>query len=110
TYYYYPVAACISSTCELTVGFVSSTDSGVTWTAPTQVAGPMMLSWIAQSNQGPMVGDYISTSFTTDGKAHPVIAVANSPGSLLDEAMYSPIPGLSLQPSPPSTTPAMIRA
>lgn len=110
TYYYYPVAACSTSTCQLDVGFVSSTDAGATWTAPIQLAGPMMLSWIAQSNQGPMVGDYISTSFTKDGKAHPVIAVANPPGSLLDEAMYSPIPGLSLQPSPPSTTPAMIRA
>jgi hypothetical protein len=110
TYYYYPVAACTSSTCQLTVGFVSSTDAGVTWTPPTQVAGPMLLSWIAQSNQGPMVGDYISTSFTADGKAHPVIAVANPPGSLLDEAMYSPVPGLSLKPLPSSTTPATIRA
>jgi hypothetical protein len=105
TYYYYPVAACTTATCQLDVGFVSSTDSGITWTAPTQVAGPMMLSWIAQSNQGPMVGDYISTSFTPDGKAHPVIAVATAPGTLLDEAMYSPVPGLTLGLPPSSTTP-----
>ena len=44
-----------------------------------------------------MVGDYISTSFTPDGKAHPVFAVANPPSGLLDEAMYAPVPGLSLQ-------------
>jgi hypothetical protein len=108
-YYYYPVAACTSATCQLYAGFVSSTDSGLTWTTPTQLAGPMTLSWIAQSNQGPMVGDYISTSFTPDGKAHPVIAVANPPGALLDEAMYSPVPGLSLELPPSSTAPPRIR-
>ena len=93
-YYYYPTAACTSSTCQLDVGFVSSLDGGASWTAPTQIAGPMTLSWLANNNQGPMVGDYISTSLTKDGKAHPIIAVANPPGTLLDEAMYSPVPGL----------------
>ena len=62
-YYYYPVAACNASTCDLTVGFVSSTDGGTTWTQPRTVAGPFKLAWIAQTDQGPMVGDYISTSF-----------------------------------------------
>jgi hypothetical protein len=110
-YYYYPVAACTTATCQLYVGFVSSTDAGVTWTTPTEVAGPMSLSWIAQSNQGPMVGDYISTSFTLDGKAHPVLAVANPPaGGLLDEAMYTPLTGLSLVPAPGTTAPPTIRA
>ncbi|HMJ00897.1 MAG TPA: sialidase family protein [Gaiellaceae bacterium] len=74
-YYYYPVSNCGNS-CQLTVGFVSSLDAGATWTAPTQVTGPMSLTWIANTDQGPMVGDYISTSFTGDGKAHPVFAIA----------------------------------
>lgn len=110
-YYYYPVAACSTATCQLYVGFVSSTDSGATWTSPTEVAGPMSLSWIAQSNQGPMVGDYMSTSITKDGKAHPVFAVANPPaGAVLDEAMYSPQTGLSLVPAPATSAPPRIRA
>ena len=70
-YYYYPVSNCNVSTCQLTVGFVSSLDGGATWTTPTRVAGPMNLSWIANTDQGKMVGDYMSTSFTGDGKAHP---------------------------------------
>ena len=63
----------------MTVGFVSSLDGGATWTPPTRVAGPMSMSWIADTNQGRMVGDYISTSFTGDGKAHPVFATAKAP-------------------------------
>ena len=110
-YYYYPVASCTSATCQLNAGFISSTDGGATWTSPTQLAGPMSLSWIALSNQGPMVGDYISTSFTPDGLAHPIIAVANAPGSLLDEAMYTPSSGLSLKRLLPSSlSPSTLRA
>ena len=38
----------------------------------------MSLTWIANTNQGRMVGDYISTSFTGDGKAHPVFAIGQA--------------------------------
>jgi hypothetical protein len=54
----------------------------------------MSLSWLANAG-GPMVGDYISTSFASDGKAHPVIEVANAPsGGVFDEATYTPAGGL----------------
>ena len=36
----------------------------------------MRVTWIANTNQGRMVGDYTSTSFTGDGKAHPVFSWA----------------------------------
>jgi hypothetical protein len=89
-YYYYPVAACNSSTCELTVGFVSSTDGGATWTQPRKVAGPINLSWIASTNQGVMVGDYMSTSFAGGTYAFPVFAVAKAKtGTVFDERTYS---------------------
>jgi photosystem II stability/assembly factor-like uncharacterized protein len=78
-YYYYPQANCSSSTCDLTFGFVSSLDGGTTWSTPKQVSGPMRPTWIANTNQGYMVGDYTSTSFTADGKAHTVFSVAKPP-------------------------------
>ena len=78
-YYYYPQANCSSSTCDLTYGFVSSLDGGVSWSTPKQVTGPMRPTWIANTNQGFMVGDYTSTSFTADGKAHTVFSVAKPP-------------------------------
>jgi hypothetical protein len=86
-YHYYPVANCNSTTCDLTVGFVSSQDAGATWTAPQRLYGPMKLSWVASTNQGRMVGDYMSTAFAA-GKAHPVFAIAKPPaGGVFDERM-----------------------
>jgi hypothetical protein len=84
-YYYYPVSACSVSTCELTVGFVSSLDGGATWTPPTRASGSMNLSWIASTSLGRMVGDYISTSFA-GGYAIPVFVIAKPPtGSVFSE-------------------------
>jgi hypothetical protein len=78
-YYYYPVANCSLGSCQLTFGFISSLDGGTTWSTPKQVSGPMNPQWIANTNQGLMVGDYTSTSFTGDGKAHTVFTNAKPP-------------------------------
>lgn len=61
-YYFYPQANCTATTCQLEVGYISSTNGGSTWSAPTTVAGPFGLSLIANTSQGSMVGDYISCS------------------------------------------------
>ena len=105
-YYYYPVAACNSSTCQLTVGFVSSTDGGTTWTQPRKVAGPIRLQDIASTNQGVMVGDYMSTSFAGGNYAFPIFAVAKAKtGTVFDERAYSARFDVTI----PSTAP-LIRA
>jgi hypothetical protein len=92
-YYYYPKANCGGS-CQLTVGYVSSTNGGAGWSAPTQLAGPMSLSWLADTSQGRMVGDYISTSYS-GGTAHPVFTLATAPsGSVFNEATFTPSTGL----------------
>jgi hypothetical protein len=95
TYYYYPQTRCSarsgphSSSCSLYAGFISSTDGGATWSTRTQLAGPMSVSWLASTDQGPMVGDYISTSFLA-GVPIPAFATASAPnGSPLDEPMSS---------------------
>jgi len=77
SYYYYPVSNCSSNTCKLTLGYVQSTDGGATWTAPVQVQGPFRNTWLPLTNQGYMVGDYMSTSFV-NGKAFPVLIVART--------------------------------
>jgi hypothetical protein len=74
-YYFYPKASCSSSTCKLAAGFISSTNGGQSWSAPVRVLGPLGLRWLPLTNQGFMVGDYISTSFS-NGRAFPVIAGA----------------------------------
>jgi hypothetical protein len=99
-YYYYPNAACTSTSCQLNVGFISSTNGGASWSAATNVTGPMTLSWLANTSQGRMVGDYISTSVlppTLGGRAWPTIAVATQPtGGLFNEAMHVPTGGLPI--------------
>jgi len=80
TFYYYPKANCTASTCQLNVGFSTSSDGGAKWTSNTQLAGPMTLSWLPNTNQGRMVADYISTSFV-GGPAFPAFAVASAPTS-----------------------------
>lgn len=76
-YYFYPDSSCTESTCELSVGFVSSPDGGTSWSLPTQLSGPMNVTSLPLTSQGYMVGDYISTSFA-EGKAHPVYVLARS--------------------------------
>ncbi len=88
-YYTYSQSSCITQTCQLNVSFISSANGGSTWNAPVQVAGPMQLDWLPQSQNGLMVGDYIATAFT-NGVPHGVFAVATAPtGSTFNESMYT---------------------
>ena len=80
TFYFYPVANCTASTCQLDVGFSTSADGGATWSSNSQIAGPMTLSWLPNTNQGRMVADYLSTSFV-GSPAFPAFAVASAPTS-----------------------------
>ncbi len=89
TYYYYPNAACSFATCALDVGSVSSSNGGNTWSSPTQLDnGPMALSWLADTTQGYMVGDYISSSFV-GGRPVGVFALATAPTGSFHESMYA---------------------
>ena len=104
-YYYYPVSSCSSSTCKLDIGYSSSTNGGSNWSATTNITGPMTLSWLANTTQGRMVGDYMSTSFNGSGVAFPVFAVATVPtggtscgatGVTCNEGMYTVSTGLTI--------------
>jgi hypothetical protein len=76
TYYFYP-----SGSTQLSVGFISSTNAGSTWSSPQTIASGMPTGWIATTSQGRMVGDYISTSYDANGLAHGVFATASAPTS-----------------------------
>jgi hypothetical protein len=108
TFYYYPTTACGGNhrpACQLDVGYISSTTGGVSWGPFTQLAGPMTLSWLPNTTQGRMVGDYISSSFNNSGLAHGLFAVANAPTAggadcatatpNCDQALYTNAAGLS---------------
>jgi hypothetical protein len=112
TYYYFPAGSN-----ELNVGFSSSLDGGASWTPGLKIGGPMKVPWIANTNQGYMVGDYISTSFTGDGKAHPVFSLAKPPDSGPNGSCYPNNTGCHQRltsgtfdiTTPPSTNPVKTR-
>jgi BNR repeat-like domain len=88
-YYYFRKDNCIFERCRLNVGFTSSTDGGRTWRKPRKLnRRPMRLSWIADTDIGRMVGDYISTSFVGT-IAVPVFSLAVKPKALLDQAIFA---------------------
>jgi len=89
TYYYYPVASCGNS-CQLYVGYTTSENGGQTWTKGKELAGPMQLSWLPQSQNGLMVADYLAVAFS-NGNPFGVFAVAKglSRGGSFNEAMYT---------------------
>jgi hypothetical protein len=82
-FYYYPNVNCgtmSTPACQLDVGFISSTNGGASWSNKEQLAGPMKLAWLANTSQGRMVGDYISTSIVPgDDNATAVFEVAFPP-------------------------------
>jgi hypothetical protein len=88
-YYYYSRSSCTKTTCQLYVGYISSHNGGSTWNTPVSLAGPMSLSWLPNSQNGLMVGDYIATAFTS-GVPHGVFAVAAAKsGTTFNEAMFT---------------------
>jgi hypothetical protein len=89
-YYYYPHSACDPTTCQLDVGYVTSANGGSTWSSPTKLAGPMLLSWLPNTSLGRMVGDYISGSYVRGGVL-PVFASASAPAAgVFNESMFVP--------------------
>jgi hypothetical protein len=105
TYYFYPDATC-SGGCQLDVGYISSPDGGAHWGDALQLAGPMSLDDIANTSQGPMVGDYISTSFNQNGDATTLFEVGkpHTASQPFDEGTYAPASPLSV--SMDATNPA----
>ena len=95
TYYFLPKASCIfpsPDTCRLEVGFTESTNGGATWSRPHKLNHQAIdIAWLANTNLGHMVGDYLSTAFPT-GHTVSVFALASRPkGSLLREAMFAAV-------------------
>ncbi len=100
-YYYYPNAKCTITTCQLEVGYTSSTDGGATWTAGTKIAGPMSVGWLPVSDNGPMVADYIGVTYN-NGLAFGIFAVARAlSGTTYSESMFTTKTGLPVAPDAP---------
>ena len=86
SYNFFPKANCGSS-CNLSVGYVSTTNGGTTWSAPRVLAKGMNPNWLPSTTSGQMVGDYNTTTFP-GARSHSVFATASAPvGTTLNEPM-----------------------
>jgi hypothetical protein len=93
-YYYYPVANCSTSTCQLHFGYIESFDGGASWAPSVKVAGPMKNTWLPLTNQGYMVGDYTSNSFV-GGLAFPVFLIARQGTCQLGQITTCGVPAMA---------------
>jgi hypothetical protein len=102
TFYFMPTNSCNTNTCKVNAAFISSTNAGSTWSTPVKMFGPMKQTSMPNPG-GYFLGDYISTSFGSNGKAYPVIANAKDTGvtcsigniTSCNEDMVAPTNGLA---------------
>lgn len=83
-YYFYPHANCSTQTCMLQLGYISSKDGGATWGRAIALGSPIKLAWIASTDQGSMVGDYIAATFA-GVDVHVAASQALKPGTNVDQ-------------------------
>jgi hypothetical protein len=88
---------CTGAGCQLSAGFATSLDAGRSW-RPEAVGNPMQLDWLAPTNIGRMVGDYVAAVFVP-GRAVGIFSLgAPGQGGTFDEAVYDASARLPLPP------------
>ena len=83
---------CTRDTCRFGVAFMRSTNGGATWSTPQRLdAEQMQPTWLAGSNLGAFVGDYVGIAYTATAIV-PTFPFATRPtGRTLNEAMFASI-------------------
>ncbi|MBD0349457.1 MAG: exo-alpha-sialidase, partial [Thermoleophilia bacterium] len=88
-HYAMPTNDCAFSSCRIDVWLARSSDGGRTWRSRQLNARSMRLGWIADTNQGRMLADYVSTSFV-GGVPVAVFSLASPPaGRRFRQAIYA---------------------
>ena len=88
-HYAMPTNRCGFSSCRIDVWFARSSDGGESWRSRRLNTRSMRLGWIADTNQGRMLADYVSTSFV-GGAPVPVFSLASPPaGRRFRQAIYA---------------------
>jgi hypothetical protein len=96
-YYFYPHGNCSVSTCALSLGYIASTDGGATWGAPIALGPSSHVTWLANTTQGYMAGDYIAATFS-GADVHVAATLALKPKTKFDQFLVT-----NAQPLPAST-------
>jgi hypothetical protein len=89
TYYFLKNTNCSFTTCKIYVGYIASNNGGATWGPPVQLAGPMQVGWLPNSDLGYMIGDYLSTSFAGSVARSTFPVAAQPAGGLFQQAIFT---------------------
>jgi len=87
-YYYYPQRNCTVASCSLSLGYISSKDGGASWGRPVALGSSQKLTWLANTDQGYMVGDYIASTFA-GADVHVAASQALTPGTKFDQFLVT---------------------
>jgi hypothetical protein len=90
--YVQPVSC--GSACRIGVTYSTTRDSGTTWTKPQRLnARPLSYPWLANTNSGRFVGDYVGATFA-GGRFVPAFILAQPPtaGRLHEYLMAASLP------------------
>ena len=79
-FYQMPTSSCNSNSCKIQAAFVSSTNAGGTWSSIVKLFGPFRETQLANAG-GFFLGDYMSVSFGSNGRAFPVMAAGRGAGN-----------------------------
>jgi hypothetical protein len=94
TYNFFPNSSCRSS-CNLSEGYITSTNGGTTWSTARTLAKGMNPNWLPSTTSGQMAGDYQAASYLAQ-RVHAVFGVAKAPvGTTLEQAMNTNSSGLA---------------
>lgn len=94
TYNFFPNSSCRSS-CNLSVGYITSTNGGTTWSTARTLAKGMNPNWLPSTTSGQMAGDYLTAAYVAQ-RVHGVFGVAKAPvGTTLEQAMDTNASGLA---------------
>ncbi|HWG56348.1 MAG TPA: hypothetical protein VNT58_07490 [Gaiellaceae bacterium] len=71
--------------------YAETTNAGLRWSAPQRLnVLSMPTSWLPQTSAGPMLADYVSLTYTRDGRRLAVWALASPPaGGRLQQAIFA---------------------
>ena len=83
---------CVRRTCRFGVAFMRSTNGGATWSTPQRLdAEQIRPEWLADSNLGAFVGDYVGIAYT-ESAIVPTFPFATRPsGRVLNEAVFATV-------------------
>jgi hypothetical protein len=100
-FYQMPTSSCSSNTCKIQAAFVSSMNAGSSWSSIVKLFGPFKETQLANAG-GFFLGDYMSTSFGSNGRAFPVMAAGRGAGNCTlgqitscAENMFAPTSGVA---------------